>query len=338
VKTFWTRLKMRERDKPRIFHGFFNIAGIPGALAKAERDLGYVSHSVCFGDGYFKREVDEVISAFSMDLFINSVKNYEVFNFHFGHSFFETNLKDIKLLKRAGKSVFMHFHGCDIRDSKKVIEKYPLSACQVCWPMQCSANRSLARKVAAEQADATFVYTPDLLEFVPGSYWLPQPVELEIEDIECSANTSSVVRVAHAPTSTGLKGSRHIIEAVNSLQKDGYEIELNLITGMPRDQVVTQMQASDIIIDQLLIGAYGVVSIEGMLSGKPIICYIRDDLRSVYGDQLPIINATPENIQKTLANLIENREDWGDIAKRGKEYAQQKHLPKNVATQLSRFY
>ena len=87
-------------------------------MAQAERDRDYRSKAVCFADGPYKRSVDQVIDGLSPTLFLNALKSYDIFNFHFGSSFFGQSLKDVRLLKLAGKKVLMHFHGCDIRDSQ----------------------------------------------------------------------------------------------------------------------------------------------------------------------------------------------------------------------------
>ena len=50
--------------------------------------------------------------------------------------------------------------------------------------------------------------------------------------------------------------------------------------------------AADIIIDQVLIGAYGQYTVEMLYLGKPVICYIRKDLRPYYPENLPVISAS----------------------------------------------
>ncbi len=335
---------MTRHKKPRIFHGLFNIAGIPGILAKTEREHGYDSQAVCFPDGHFKRSIDQTIEGLSPALFLSAAKNHDIFNFHFGSSFFGHSLRDIRLLKMMGKKVFMHFHGCDIRDSKVVQEKYPFSACMECWPMQCNENRALARKIAATQADRVFVSTPDLVEFIPGAIWLPQPVD--IDDIDAivahekprSPASGRKITIVHAPTATNLKGSRFVEQAISSLQTQGYDVELKLLTGMSHAEVIKAMYRADIVIDQLLIGAYGVVSIEAMALGKPVVCHIREDLLPVYGVDMPLAKASPENLQDCLVKMIDTFELWTKKKENLKKYAQHVHTPENVYERLSAFY
>lgn len=69
------------------------------------------------------------------------------------------------------------------------------------------------------------------------------------------------------------KGTEYIIKAVNELKNEGYKVNLILIENMPHKKVIEYYKNSDIVIDQLLIGWYGMVSIEGMALGKPVCIY-----------------------------------------------------------------
>ena len=333
---------MTRHRKPRIFHGLFNISGIPGSMARVERAHGYHSRAICFPDGHFKRSIDQTIEELSPGLFLNAVKEYDIFNFHFGYSFFGQNLKDIRLLKMMGKKIFMHFHGCDIRDSKYVLQKYPINACMECWPMLCSENRALARRVAATQADRVFVSTPDLVEFVPGAIWLPQLVDIdEIDAIIAdekpySSKPGGRITIAHAPTATNMKGSRFVEEAISDLQKRGYEVELKLLTGMSHAEVIKAMYRADIVIDQLLNGAYGVVSIEAMALRKPTVCFIREDLMTVYGNELPIWSASVHDLSERLVALIENKSRWREIGEKSRQYVENTHAAEAVFARMAR--
>ncbi len=168
----------------RVFHGPNNIAGAAGALARAQRELGVDSTSVCFGTGTYDYEVDRQLEpGLGARLrLLAMAKDFDIFHFYFGESLIGSRLIDVPWLQRAGKKVFFYFCGCDIRDSKAVIDRHEISACAACWPMGCSANRDEASAMA-ERADGVFVSTPDLLEFTPGATLLLQPVELQKFDL-----------------------------------------------------------------------------------------------------------------------------------------------------------
>ena len=180
------------KKQPRVYHGPFNIAGIPGILAKTEREAGYGSKAVCFPAGVYQRDVDQTITGFTADNAVAALIDYDVFNFHFGYSLWGDGLEDIPALRLAGKKVVMHFHGCDIRDSKVAQQKYAINPCQACWPMACNRNRAHAREVAQSLGRGVVVSAPDTPEFVSHTTFLPPPVDLEkldeakIRELECA--------------------------------------------------------------------------------------------------------------------------------------------------------
>ncbi|MEZ5730023.1 MAG: hypothetical protein R3E48_19825 [Burkholderiaceae bacterium] len=93
----------------RVFHGLYNIAGIPSIMARAERAIGLESKAVCFPAGGFGYEPDIVeqpawSAAEIRARFRRYASEYDVFVFHFGHSMANETLADIPLLKRMGES------------------------------------------------------------------------------------------------------------------------------------------------------------------------------------------------------------------------------------------
>jgi hypothetical protein len=328
------------------FHGLFNIAGIAGQLAHGERELGFGSKSICFQSGVGQSAADETIKGglIQVDLLKRCLGEFDVFNFHFGYSFLGQSLRDLSLLKQSGKRIAMHFHGCDIRDSKRTIKTDTFSACAACWPVACNANRQFARDEAARSANIITVSTPDLLRFVPGSVWLPQAVDTAaILDMANKHGTLAdagrkTVRIAHAPSSTKLKGTDLLISAVEALKKEGFDLELDLLHNLPHALVIERMSRADIVVDQLLIGAYGVTAVEAMLLGKPTICYIREDAAEHYGTDCPLLNSRPDQIKQCLVDVIDRRDDWFEIGAKGREYALRTHDRKAVAARLRACY
>jgi glycosyltransferase involved in cell wall biosynthesis len=316
----------------RIVHGLHNIAAIPVSLSHAERRLGLDSSVCCHASAFQGHMIDEVIAGPTEDLLEPHLERYDIFNFHFGYSYYRQSLADLPRLKAAGKRVVMHYHGCDLRNSKLVLERHPISACAECWPMACNANRVSTRGIVREFADLVTVSTPDLLEFVPDALWLPQPVDIAwIEDAATQGKShiparrsKKTVWVAHAPSSTQLKGTRFVVDAVEKLKAKGVDVELALLTNMPREDVMATIRAADVVVDQLLFGSYGVMAIEAMTLGKPVICHLRPDVIQACAD-LPIIPASPEDIVDRLADLVRARGQWPTLGAAGRAYARKVH-------------
>ncbi len=272
---------------------------------------------------------------------------FDTYQFYFGESFAGPYLWDVKWLKFFGKKVFFYFCGCDVRDSKATIEKYDISACKACWPMACSANRKKALKVATQYADKVFVSTPDLLEFVPGSVWLPQPIsENELRSIRNASSSTPkstysdnrVIKIAHAPSNRVIKGTIYLENAITELKQTGFNVELVLVENKPYVEALKICSTADIVVDQLLVGSYGQFSVEMMALGKPVICYIREDLLKYYPEDLPLINATPLTILSVLKELIQRHFDWPDLGHKGIKYVTDTHSSKKVAQLTLDYY
>ena len=209
--------------------------------------------------------------------------------------------------------------------------------------MACSANQKKALKSALKYANAIFVSTPDLIEFIPGSILLPQPIDINTfesmkKNIVTEKNQSGTIKIAHAPSNRKMKGTRYIEEAVSTLIASGYSIELLLVENLPYEEALHKCANADIVIDQLLIGSYGQYSVEMMALGKPVICYLRDDLLRHYSSELPIVNANPSNLIEVLKNLLDRKDDWDKLGRQGVKYVQQNHDSKVIAKKLIEHY
>jgi glycosyltransferase involved in cell wall biosynthesis len=331
----------------RIFHGLHNISGIPGSLARAEREAGLHSVAVCYANSYGFPADRTLKRGVPLAHLVEYAAINDVFNLNFGYGFFDQAIADLDYLKRAGKVVNLFFHGCDVRDSKKVIATYEHSACKECWPMACNANRKEIRRWADAHADNILVSTPDLLEFFERAVLLPQSVSVaaiqagggfEHGSRGVMPSPGATIRIAHAPSSPQLKGTHFVRAAVAELAAAGQPVELLELSSMAHNDVLKALAASDIVVDQLLIGAYGVVTIEALALGKPTICYIRDDLRPIYTEELPVFSASVLTIKDMISELIERREEWPKIGAASISYARRVHDEKEVAKRLMAHY
>jgi len=331
----------------RILHAPENICGIPGILAREQTHLGHVACSYAFSQNDFKFPADYIMknSQSSRERFSYAVHfaiKFDIFQFYFGASLLGYGLLDVPWLVHMGKKVFFYFHGCDIRDEKMIIMKYPTSSCANCFPKLCNANRQYAKKIAEKYGRINFVSTPDLLEFVDRSILLPQVIDFDlinqILDEPRPARNHTKLIVAHAPTNRAIKGTNFIIDAVNHLKEKGLDIDLLLLENLSHENLLRNLKNADIAIDQLLIGAYGVFAAEAMAMGIPTMVNIRDDLWDKYPYPPPVINANPITIETTLEMIYNNRQDLEKYRFTGQTYAYRVHHPVRVAIQCLEFY
>lgn len=335
--------------KPRILHAPTNIAGIAGLLSRAQRDLGYdstsveyVGHKFAFGTDrtlHLDRGDNALKKALTVGGFaLEAIRDYDVFHLYFGNTLFPYPYPDLAVLRALGKRIVFHFCGCEVRNRAITLSKYEISGCSECISQVCIGKRH----PDPSRADVVLVSTPDLLEFVPGALLMPGPVDLQKWTPRPPRTTpisaADPVRILHAPSDREIKGTRHLVAAVERLKSAGYPVELTMLEGVAHEKVVEFCNTADIAVDQLMIGAYGTVSIEMMAKGVPVVCRIRDDLRAHYPDSLPIISAGPDDIYEALAGLIQRPDMWESLGRRGIEYVQGHHEMHKIAARTLALY
>ena len=146
-------------------------------------------------------------------------------------------------------------------------------------------------------------------------------------------NPGAKLLIGHAPTNQKIKGTKYIIDAVNSL-KEKYPISLQIIENVNHKEALRMMKKCDIFIDQLLVGWYGGTAVEAMTLGKPVIVYIREsDVQLIpkeMAEELPFIIANPDTIYNVLDNVIKNRNMLRKYSERTYEFVKKYHSEKYI--------
>jgi hypothetical protein len=144
--------------------------------------------------------------------------------------------------------------------------------------------------------------------------------------------------IVHAPSRRIVKGSEHVTGAVSELRAEGLKFDFELVEGLSNLEARQLYERADLIVDQLRIGWYGVLAVEGMALGKPVISYVREDLQAHLGPEPPIAYANPETIKSTLRDLVSNPDHREQLGRRARDYCVQVHDSAVVARQLAEIY
>lgn len=132
----------------------------------------------------------------------------------------------------------------------------------------------------------------------------------------------------HAPNHRLVKGTDQIISIIESLNKQDFPCKLRIIEKTSNAELLEIIRVSDAVIDQLLLGTYARLAIEAMALGKPVFCYLRDDLYKFnpIWKECPIINVNPETLENELKRFINSSsEERSLLGKRGREYIEKYH-------------
>lgn len=329
--------------RPRILHAPFDVGGQARGLSLAERELGLTSDVVVFRAQRWGYENDiDLDAALPVPLPIRMARRarflrtaldrYDIFHFNFGHTLLQLRqlgrvVDELPLLRRRGKTILVTYQGCDART-------FPHCHCRnpSCIPATGYRRRAAARFLRF--ADRVFYLNPDLEQFLPGATFLPYANvdPFAVEPAPPDPSRSELV-VAHAPTDRVLKGTDHVIGAVESLRAEGLRVRLELHENLSRPEVLARVADADIVVDQLVMGWYGGFSVEAMALAKPVICFIEEE-GNPFGERLPVVRATPATVADVLRRLVLDGARRREIGLESRAFAEQEHDPRRVARQV----
>ena len=194
---------------------------------------------------------------------------------------------------------------------------------------------------------------PDLLHVLPdGSRFVPYTnVDearmdrggSEIQDLGTVKVGARALRAVHAPSHRAAKGTKHVIEAVEALQREGHAIELILVENMMNEVAREIIEGADVLIDQVHAGWYGGVAVEAMAAGVPVVCFIREaDLRFIpegMQQDLPIIRTTSADLRGSLLEFLSMSDgEKHRLSTASRSYVRRWHNPGLIASQVADLY
>ena len=281
---------------------------------------------------------------------------------------------DILLLKKLGKKIVYTNNACHDGVLQSSFAKWStpdnISVCDICpqkdRPMVCSDEKQkkwgefrnsvcdyqcllggnrVDYNIAPTIHEVPEVYcldksfwNPDLL--IPTNYKLPFADNI-IKIFHAVGNFESRSQAG----SKTIKSTHIYIPLIEKLKKQGLPVELIFFNDVPNKKMRYYQAQADIVVDMLTYGFFGANIREAMMLGKPCICYIRpewlEQMRKEipdYANELPIISATPDTIEATLINLVNNPEKRQEIGKKSREFAVKWHSSDIAAIKLDTIY
>lgn len=148
------------------------------------------------------------------------------------------------------------------------------------------------------------------------------PMTVKVDDYTPNTIQREIPVIVHAPSSREIKGTLHILSALEKLKEEGLKFELKLLENVDHQRALQIIAESDIVIDQLNIPGAGKLSSEAMALGKVVIS------KMAYGKyeqgfpihDCPIIDAGPDDIYLKLKEIIPDVEKRKKLALKGPEY------------------
>jgi glycosyltransferase involved in cell wall biosynthesis len=308
------------RVGPRVVHTPLNVAGIPWTNVQALRRKGVDARLVVVERQKLHPEADWSLDrpagfwgrqAVQWPAFLCLLPTTDVFHFYFGWTLVPRRLQ-WPILKATRRKSVLHFLGSDIRGKT---------------PEQLAYARG---------ADARIVGSYDALHWVPDAHVVPPGLDLRDYAPAPWEDRRRPV-VLHAPSSRRRKGTEHVVAAC-----EGLDVELDIVEGLRHDEARRRYERADIVVDQLNAGWYGILALEAMALGKPVLSYLRpeavEQTQRALGLEVPIVPVTKETLRDRIAELAAAPEERRRIGAASRAYVEQIHDADKGADRLLEIY
>jgi len=236
-------------------------------------------------------------------------------------------------LRQHGVKVGYSHSGCLDMVSQSSFHRWSSGCCNRCiWqdrPDVCADIRNLAWGHKIHQfCDLICIETDPILDFKSGPKVYREPLtfavdpdiwhpDLVVPDRFRLPRRAGDLIVYHAvgnvasrsSETRNIKGTPAIVAAIHRLRNEGHRVRLEFVHDLPSlDVRFVQVQA-DIIVDQLNYGRYGATAREGMMLGKPTVCFInpKEEVQGAESEcirECPLVPATEATVFETLKTLV----------------------------------
>jgi hypothetical protein len=134
--------------------------------------------------------------------------------------------------------------------------------------------------------------------------------------------------VTHSANHPALKGTDHLVAAVEQLEHEGVRLRLELLRGASNDDVRRAVLGSDLVAEQFLAG-YGLAAIEGLSAGKPVLAHMGwlgpEMLTATALRDCPVLDTPAESIADNLRSLATDPARRHSLGRAGRDYVLRHH-------------
>lgn len=246
--------------------------------------------------------------------------------------------EDANRLADMGYTMALIAHGSDVRDPLAHLARDDWSYFSVGdekWRSTMIRQTERNRAFAKECGWPVFYSTPDMAFDLPEATWLPVVV-----DIDAWASTTPLLErerpvVVHIPSqrTPPIKGTQFIDPVLRELHDEGV-IEYVAPAGMTHHELQRLVKESDVVVDQLLFGSYGVAAVEAMAAGRVTVGRMNDAVRGRMTECPTFLEATPETLREVVASIRDRRDELRRVAERNLDYVRTWHDGRVSAARL----
>ena len=304
----------------RVVHCPVNTAGVPWANVEALRRRGVDAKLVVFNRYKLHPEADVSLErrgglarrqATQWRALLSLVPRTDVFHFYFGLTLVPRSLQ-FPILRACRRKSVMHYLGSDIR------------------------GKTPEELAFGKKAGAEVVGSYDALRWVPDAELIPPGIDVHAIRPSPPGDRARPV-IVHAPSSRRRKGTEHVIAAC-----EGLDADLVLVEGLHHAEAFERYREADIVVDQLNAGWYGLLAIECMALGKPVVSFLHEEAvrgtEAALGERVPIVRATKEDLRAQLEPLVASAAERRRVGAESRAYVERVHDLERIADRLLALY
>lgn len=357
----------------RIFIGLVDVASYYSGLQKGFEKIGVEAVFVPFFDNRFSRQrewdprfpaltmirrLSRLPARFQGSRYVSAVHTRfvlpfakvllllwallrcDVFIFGFATTLFD--FRELPILRFFRKKIIFVFNGSDSRPPY-ISGAYARPELGIS-PEKCSevATRIKTNVLAIERyADFCINHPPQALfherRFINHCYiGHPFSIKHDIEKCADAAGQRDIIRILHAPSNPGPKGTVFVRNLIVRLKAEGFAIDYVELIERPNHEVLAELARCDFVIDEL----YSDIPLAGLgteaaFFGKPAVVggYAQDEIRPyAVASGLPMAAyVRPEEVEllvRRFLNDVAFREETGRAAE---AFVKTKWAPSHVA-------
>jgi len=354
------KLVKRMQNSMRVLHLPMNVASQISITVRALRDIGVDAQGIVINNSIIQESkgvknfqtsslrshpFHGVIQKLQLTYELQAaIRRADVIHWHFNSSVLPKNL-DLKFINFLDRPRIVEFWGSDIRIPDIAVKDNPYLEKLFSDPNNdyyISYKKSrLAQEKFAHYGFQCLIPGPELMSYVqPDLFSTVFRTKARIIPSEFSLKYPSASKqrpvVVHVPSRLMLKGTPSVLQTIEHLKKQ-YNFDFKLIHNVSHAKAVQMVRDCDIMLDQFVIGGFGVASLEAMAMGKPVICYISPNRKGLPSD-CPIVNANQDNLSEVLGKLLENGALRHQIGRRSRAYVEKYHDAHKIARDLVKIY
>lgn len=251
-----------------------------------------------------------------------------------GHTLF--GRRELRLIRMLGKKVIVVFFGSEVRPS--YLDGVETAASIPARDRFVELDHQKRRRIRQLERYATAIIShPPMSQFLQRPYvaWL----EIGIPTVPVEPRhreQRNAVRILHAPSDTGAKGTEVIRETIARITESGTAIDYTEMQSTANSKVRDALLDADIVIDQLYADTpMAVLASEAAGAGKAAVVgsldwdtILTDAPR---GSIPPTVRCSPEAFEATLRELVTSRTRREAAGKLAGEFVRARWRPEHVA-------